>query len=460
MELFDSHAHLDFPQFNGIRDDIIKEAFDNNLVGIINIGVDLQSSIKSIELANRYKNISATVGFHPHDASKLDNTALARLEELCASEEVVGIGETGLDFYRNLSPGKDQYIAFETQIALARKYNLPLVIHIRNAYDEAIDILKSNGADDVGGVLHCFAGEEKHIDEGKKLGFKFSFNGTVTYKKSRAAALAEYAGIENILIETDCPYLTPEPYRGKLNKPLYVRYVAEKLAEIFAPLSAVEISRITDSNTRRLFNLHQDNSGRIAYTIQNRLYLNITNQCSNRCFFCVRGKEDRDYIIKGYNLKLAYEPSEAEIIAAVGDMSRYDEIVFCGYGEPTYRLDTLLYVAGCLKEKGARLRLNTNGHGSLINGRDITSDLAGYVDIVSVSLNAPNKDRYNKICKPENPNRAFDAMLDFVRKCKAKIPEVVLSVVDVSKIEIDQCRQIADELGVKLRIREFNKKEL
>ncbi|MCP4632941.1 MAG: YchF/TatD family DNA exonuclease [candidate division Zixibacteria bacterium] len=455
MKLFDSHAHLDFPQYNGFRKDIIKEAFDNDVVGIVNIGIDLDSSKKSIELSQKYDNIWATVGFHPHDASKLNKPEMMELEKLCLTDKVVAVGEIGLDFYRNLSPRDEQYKAFEKQISLARKYKLPMVVHIREAYDEALSVLRDNGADEIGGVLHCFAGNEKHIDEAKKLGFVFSFNGTLTYKNSKAVAMAEYAGIENILIETDCPYLTPVPFRGKLNKPSYVHYVAEKLSEIFAPLTPEEVSIITDMNTRKLFNLPLESSGRTSYVIANTLYLNITNQCSNSCFFCSRSS---DYTIGDYNLELAYEPSAEEIIESAGDVSRFDEVVFCGYGEPTYSLDTLLKVARNLKGRGAHLRLNTNGQGSLINDRDIIPDLAKYFDSFSISLNASTKERYNQICKPDNPEKAFDGVIDFTRKSVGVIPEVVLSVVNVPKVEIDQCQAIADDIGVSLRIREYNKK--
>lgn len=454
MKLFDSHAHLDFPDFDGTRKAVIKEAFDNGVSGIINIGVDLRSSRNSVELAGRYDRIYAAVGYHPHDASKFDERALDSIREMAGHKKVVAVGETGLDFYRNLSPKDIQYRAFEKQIHLAVEMGLPLVVHVRDAHDEALEVLKSNGAGKVGGVLHCFAGYEDHIDMGREMGFKFSFNGSITFKKSRAPLLAEYAGIENILIETDCPYLAPVPYRGKLNKPVYVRYVAEKLAEIFAPLSVEEIGSITDGTARSLFKIPPDNPGTVAYSIGNSLYLNITNRCSNRCFFCAR---HTDFHLRGYHLKLACEPSNDEIVEAAGDVSGFDEVVFCGYGEPTIRLDTVLAVAEELKRKGAYIRLNTNGHGSLIHGRDITPELSKHIDVVSISLNASDRERYNKICKPDDPENAFDAMLEFARNCKDKFSEVILTVVDIPGIKIDECRMIADEIGVRFRVREYNK---
>ncbi|PJA26249.1 MAG: radical SAM protein [candidate division Zixibacteria bacterium CG_4_9_14_3_um_filter_46_8] len=454
MKLFDSHAHLDFAQFDGFREDVIKEAFDNGLVGIINIGVDLESSQKSVALAEKHDKIWAAVGFHPHDAAKLDEESLRLMEELAKSPKVVAIGEIGLDFYRNSSPKDAQYAALERQIELALELNLPAVVHIRNAYDEAISLLRSKGKGKLSGVLHCFAGEEKHIDAARELGFLLSFNGTITYKNSRAAGLAQYAGLENIIIETDCPYLPPQEHRGQLNKPVYVHYVAEKLSEIFVPMNPEEIARITDANTRALFRLPPADAGIVAYVIKNNLYLNITNRCGNSCFFCAR---NYDYAVKGYDLKLNYEPSVEETLAAAGDVSKYDEVVFCGYGEPTFRMEVLAEISRKLKKEGARIRLNTNGQGSMINGRDITQELVGVVDSISISLNAPTKEQYNKICRPENKENAFDSVMEFAASCGKKLPEVILSVVDVPKLDIEECREIADRLGMRLRIRELNK---
>ncbi len=453
MKLFDTHAHLDFPQYDNIRKEIIKEAFDSGLDGIINIGVDMESSEKSIQLADSYENIWAAVGFHPHDASKLGRSNFYRLERLAKSNKVAAIGETGLDFYRDLSPRKEQYKAFEMQIDLAKRLDLPLVIHIRDAYDEAIEALETAEASAVGGVLHCFAGEERHIDKAKELGFIFSFNGTITYKNSKAPRMAAYAGLENIIIETDCPYLAPQAYRGKLNKPSYVSYVADKLSEIFDRYSPEDIARITYDNATELFKIGTD-AGTIAYEIKGNLYLNITNRCSNSCFFCAGNS---DYTVRGNYLKLNREPSVEEIKNAVGDISGYEEIVFCGYGEPTYRMEIMLEAAGYLKSKGAQLRLNTNGQGSLLNNRDITDDLAKYFDRVSISINAPTKEQYNKICKPESPEKAFDSVVDFIRDCRGKIPEVIVSVVDIPKLDISECQRFADELGVQFRLRPLNK---
>lgn len=190
----------------------------------------------------------------------------------------------------------------------------------------------------------------------------------------------------------------------------------------------------------------------IAYELEGALYLNLTNACPNRCRFCVR-----EYApgVGGYDLWLDREPTVEEIIAAAGDVSPYREVVFCGYGEPTCRLETLLDVARALHGRGVPLRLNTNGLGNLIAGRDILPELAGCIDAVSVSLNAPNNEEYQRLCRPVFGERAFPAVLDFLRRAKEYIPRVVASVVPYDGLDLEACRRLAEELGAEFRIRQM-----
>lgn len=252
--MIDTHAHLDFPQYDTDRDKIIEQAFSSGLEAIVNIGVDLNSSEKSIKLAERYKNIYATVGFHPHDASKLNQSSFKELEKLAAHPRVVAIGEIGLDFYRNLSPKESQIKAFREQLNLAKSLKLPVVIHIRNAYNKALEILTQEGKG-LKGVLHCFSGDEKEAKEGLKLGFYLSFNGSLTYRNSKAAELIKKIPLGSILVETDCPYLTPEPFRNKRNEPRLVRLVTEKVVEISGSHSFQELDEIFTQNAKKLFRL-------------------------------------------------------------------------------------------------------------------------------------------------------------------------------------------------------------
>ncbi len=255
--MIDTHAHLDFPQFNNDREKVIEQAFSSGLEALINIGVDLESSEKSINLAEKYKNIYATVGFHPHDASKLNQGTLNELEKLASHPKVVAIGEIGLDFYRNLSPENVQIRAFKEQIELAKKLKLPIVVHVRNAYKKALEILKTD-AIGLKGVLHCFSGDENEAKQALSLGFYLSFNGTLTYKNSRAAELVKKIPLSSILTETDCPYLTPEPMRGKRNEPKLVRLVIEKVVQVSSSHTFREIDEIFTQNAKKLFRLDSE----------------------------------------------------------------------------------------------------------------------------------------------------------------------------------------------------------
>lgn len=189
-----------------------------------------------------------------------------------------------------------------------------------------------------------------------------------------------------------------------------------------------------------------------TYQIGNNLYINLTNRCSNRCTFCVReGKAE----FEGYALWLKKEPTAEQVIAEIGDPLRYGEIVFCGFGEPTYRLEAMLEVCAYVHSRGGRTRLNTNGHGNAINGKNIAPLLKGNLDTVNISLNAPSEAEYVSVCRPQIAD-AYNTLLDFARACKESGVSALFSVVDcIGKEAVEKCRRIADEIGLPLRVREF-----
>lgn len=251
--MIDSHCHLDFPDFDRDREEVIVQAAEYGVDRIINIGADIAASRRSLALAVQYEHIYCTVGVHPHDAKTLTASFLGEMEKMAAHPKVVGIGEIGLDYYRNLSPHDVQKRAFVQQLDLAVKLSKPVVIHVREAMDEAITIVK-NYAGKVTGVFHCFPGT---IDEARQvadLGFSISVGGVITYKNSKMAEVAREADLETILIETDAPYLTPIPHRGKRNVPAYVRIVRDHLA-MLRGIDAAEVDKITTRNTEKLFGL-------------------------------------------------------------------------------------------------------------------------------------------------------------------------------------------------------------
>lgn len=253
--LIDSHAHLDDRRFDRDRDRIIKDLENNGIELVINIGADLKSSIASVSLAEKHPNIYATVGVHPHSAKDMDEASLEILRSLAKRDKVVAIGEIGLDFYYDNSPRDDQRKWFKEQLKLAKELNLPVVIHSRDAQQETFDILKEAQDGSLRGVLHCYSGSKEMAMEYIKLGFYISIAGPVTFKNARVLKeVAKAVPLDKLLVETDCPYLAPEPHRGKRNEPVYVKYVAGTIADIKG-ISFEELAKATNRNTKELFGI-------------------------------------------------------------------------------------------------------------------------------------------------------------------------------------------------------------
>lgn len=255
--LIDSHAHLDDQKFDRDRDIIIKNLKSNGIELVINIGADLQTSIASVSLAEKYENIYAAVGVHPHSASEVDDSTIEILKSFANREKVVAIGEIGLDYYYDNSPRDLQRKWFKEQINLAKQVDLPVVIHTREAAQETFDILKEAQDGSLRGVLHCYSGSVEMAIEYIKLGFYISFAGPVTFKNARSIReVAKSVPLDRLLVETDCPYLTPEPNRGKRNEPIFVKYTAGTIADIRG-ITYEELAKVTNRNTRDLFKISE-----------------------------------------------------------------------------------------------------------------------------------------------------------------------------------------------------------
>ena len=450
---FDTHAHLDLEPLCDAEGEVVRRAHEAGGTRIVTIGIGPESSEKAIAIAHRHTGVYASVGLHPHDASACSEPLLARLEELSRCDKVVGIGETGLDFYRDRSPREAQRAAFREQIRLARRRNLPIIVHDRDAHDEILSILAEENAADVGGIIHCFSGDCEMARRAIGMNFLISIPGAITYKGSGTQAEAvRKIPLEKLLIETDCPFLAPLPYRGKTNEPAYVPLVAKKIGEIKG-VAGEDVGRVATLSALRIFRIPAEEEVRVSYKIRNSLYLNITNRCTNTCTFCA--KRD-DYYVKGHYLKLPGEPSVEEVVAEVGDPTEVDEIVFCGFGEPFLRLADVKAIAKTLKGKGAKIRINTDGLANLVHGRNVLPELSGLVDALSVSLNAPDAGTYARICPNRYGAASFPALLDFLREAPRHIPSVVATAVALPDLDHDAVRRLAESIeGVTFRLRPY-----
>lgn len=262
MSLIDTHAHLDFSRFDADRPAVIERARAAGVAAIVNVGTDLASSRRAVNLAAQYEAVYAAVGVHPHSAKELDGATLAQLRQLAQRPEVVAVGEIGLDYYRDLSPRDVQRRAFQAQLAWAARLGKPVIIHDRDAHDDVLDAL-TNWAAGLSnsplagrlGVLHTFSGDLGMAKRAIDLGFYISISGPVTYRNARQLPdIVRALPLDRLLVETDCPFLAPEPHRGKRNEPAYTRLVAERIAELRG-ISFDDLALATTANAQRLFEL-------------------------------------------------------------------------------------------------------------------------------------------------------------------------------------------------------------
>ncbi|WP_103109819.1 TatD family hydrolase [Brevibacillus reuszeri] len=253
--LFETHAHLNAKEFDEDREEVIARAQENGVSTIVNIGFNAETIPTCMELAEAHDFIYAVIGWHPQDAKDMTDEHLEWIEELSRHPKVVGLGEMGLDYYWDTSPKDVQAEVFRKQIRLARKLDMPIIIHNRDAHQDVLTILKEEKAADVGGIMHCFSGSWETAKLALDMNFYISFGGPLTFKNAKQPKeVAAKVPQDKLLIETDCPYLTPHPFRGKRNESGYVRYVCEEMANIRG-LSYEEMAQITTDNAKRLFRL-------------------------------------------------------------------------------------------------------------------------------------------------------------------------------------------------------------
>jgi len=494
--MIDSHCHLEMPEFDSDLKDVLARMSENGVTHAISIGSLAQNERieKTIEIARSHDNIYTTLGVHPKSPYK-DLRDVSELFENYYSKnkrKVIAVGEIGLDYFLPDASKEDfekikikQKELFERQLKLASENRLPVIVHIRDAYEDAIDILKEyvklpDGF--FGGVIHCFSSVERAVaDEFLKMGFFISFSGNITYKKNDGLrAAAKVIQDEKLLIETDSPYLAPQSFRGKRNEPSYVRFVLDTIAGE----KGVERKRfngLTVQNTVNLFSLESVDGfyPAVAYKIRNSVYINLTNKCTNRCTFCPKYQGGKsNFCVKGYNLELKKEPSADEVISSVFRYYNFSEIVFCGLGEPTLRLETLKKVTKAVKERkreqaeipgavsdfvnsgGLKIRLDTDGLANAVYGRNIAAELEGLIDSVSISLNAQNSALYNDICDPRiimgKGIDAYGSVLEFIKESKKHIKNVTVTAIDLPGVDVSFIENLAKNLGVNFKPRHYN----
>ncbi len=451
--LVDSHCHLTWTSYDEDREAVIARMADEGVEQAVVVATSVQNAKECMALCDAHEGLYPTAGIHPNDVPDDLEQALADLDEVLMGGGFVAVGETGLDYYRDNTVPETQQASFRHHCRRALENDLPVVVHIRDqegswqAFDDVGDIIEEFPG--LRGVIHCYTGDPAHARRYMDAGFVIGYAGILTFPKGdnvRESALA--TPIEQTLVETDAPFLAPVPRRGKRNEPAYVAYTAKSLAELKG-LSEADVRRITTKNARRLFRLPAEETiGPPTYVIRNSLYVNVTNACDAKCTFCPRTHDE--FEVKGYDLRRAKDPRFEEIVAGIGDPTQYDDVVFCGFGEPTLRLEMVKEVASWVKERGGKTRLNTNGHADLINKRATAPELVGLIDVVSVSLNAQDKETFERHCPSAFSPDGYTPMLDYIKAARdAGLAVVCTAVAGLEGVDMEACRRLAEEeLGV------------
>ena len=455
MQIIDTHCHLNFKDYKEDLDDVLQRSRDAGIVTFLVPGTSVITSKESIELSNKYSFIFSGVGIHPHDADIITNKDIDELRYMAINnDKVIAIGEIGLDYYKGYSDKENQKKLFIDCLTIAKELDLPVILHNRDADNDFFYIIKDFVSCGLKGVVHCFSSNIEFLEKILSLGLYVSFTGNITFPKAdNLRDLIKTVPLNKFFLETDGPFLAPVPFRGKRNEPLYLKSIVETYANI-KKLSVQDIARISTFNANNFFSLGLQEKEKIAYPIRDSLYLNITNRCTNKCTFCTRN--DSNYVM-GHKLKLSKEPTYNEIIKELIDVEKYKEIVFCGYGESTLRLNILKEISKYIKNKNKNIRLVTNGQGNLINKRSIAKELKGLIDIVSVSLNTYNEKDYNNLCCSVFKEKAYNSVLEFIIECKEQGIKVELSCLDfIGKEAVEKCRNIAKKLNVDFRLRYYN----
>ncbi len=252
--LIDTHVHLNADHYDEDLDDVIERAREAGVEKMVVVGFDRKTIERTMKLIDEHEDVYGVIGWHPVDAVDCTDADLDWIEELSKHEKIVGIGETGLDYHWDKSPKDIQKEVFKKQIALAKRVKLPIIIHNRESTEDCVEILKEENAGEIGGIMHAFSADENTADEVIGMNFHISLGGPVTFKNAQLPKdIAVHVPLEKLLVETDAPFLTPHPYRGKRNEPSYVKLVAEKIAEL-RDMPYEAFAKATTQNAERLFN--------------------------------------------------------------------------------------------------------------------------------------------------------------------------------------------------------------
>ncbi len=451
---FDSHCHLHFSHFEKDLDAVIDRSRSAGITSICIPGINVETSRIAADIAEKY-NLYSAAALHPEHlpAENEDNDEnWLGIKRILLRPNTIAVGETGLDLFHKTFSLEFQKKWFIKHIQLAEALGYSLIVHSRNAEREVLETLPPSLSVPV--ILHCWAGNQELTDIAVERGFYIGIGGPLTYKKnSSLRQIIKSIPHSKLLVETDAPFLPPEPFRGKRNEPAYSIKVIEKIRELWSNNMSIEgVSFSLWENAMKAFRLYPNfRRADIVYQYGTALYVNVTSKCNNNCNFCIRNTADG---LGGYFLRHATDPTEKQVLSTIREypIEDYEEIVFCGFGEPTLRHKLIMACAKAAKQRGVRTRLNTNGLCTAFLEETEVIVLLNCFDSVSISLNASGEKEYSRICQPSIDN-GWKNLLKFINFAKKSAVATQLSVVEDSRADISRVKALAGRLELPLRIR-------
>ncbi|HET6348452.1 MAG TPA: YchF/TatD family DNA exonuclease [Candidatus Krumholzibacteria bacterium] len=419
--MIDSHCHLNLEHFEDDRETTIARAINDGVTAFMNIGFDRPSLRATLELLEAYPFMFGAAGVHPHDAASYDESLETEVRGALEHPRMVAVGEIGLDFYRDIAPRDVQTDVFRKMIALSRDRHRPIVIHCRDAFNEVVETLISEGGT-YKGIFHAFSAGEAEARSIFNLGFHVGIGGVVTYRNARLAETVAALPIERIVLETDSPYLTPHPWRGKRNEPAFVAHVLRTIARA-KNMTVAEVDRITTRNYLDAMGLPSEALPPPVYKIGEALYIQSA----------------------------AATPADLDTVAPEG----VDEVILTGVVDPLDNLENTIGMATRARELGWHVRVNTSGFANQTAGRDLTPELAGVVQEIDVQLFGANPKQHDELAYPPVGAEGWEQIRDFVRCSVAAGIETICEFVATPGFDPQPCRDFTRALGARYDIRMY-----
>lgn len=436
--MIDSHAHLDHPLFREDIDDVIRRAVEDGVRAVVNIGYDPDSARATADFVERYDFFFGVLGTHPHDASGHSLEYELELKELLDRPRMIGVGEIGLDYHYDHSPRDVQRKVFRRMLWLARLKDKPIVIHCRDADRDVLDMLASERMN-FRGIFHAFNHGPAEATKATELGLYLGIGGVATFKKSRLLDILHAIPLDRIVLETDCPYLAPAPWRGKRNEPAMVGRVVESLSRIHG-VPPADVVKQTTENFALAMRIEEKTLPPPVYKIGNRVYIHTTPDTKP------------DSLAQ---LAVDAVGSDAGGSRGKGGGKRPQEAVICGFYDPLERIDQVTAVARRLREEGVRVRVITGSRGYAAVGRETNDALAGLVDALSVRLFGVTPAQHEQAAATGRGESAFTSLTGFVEAAVAAGIKTDCLFVAGSKTKTNRCNELAASLGAGCEVREY-----